>query len=162
MSSARLAAYLRGGVAPGGKITHVGARDATLPMRSMPITLPGTVFFAGESRVWGGGRAYYDPTIPGSTPARAYLITAEQFDDVRAQEPPVYDRILELGVHDGIRMLTFSSELGRSSAALNPPSQPYLETIATGIREAHGWDTATIQHYFDGVTKACSGGEELR
>lgn len=160
MSFARLASYLSGGTPAGGRVAHAGARDATPPARSLAIMLPGTVFFAGESRIWGGGRAYYDPDVPGRTPARAYLITVEQFDDIRAQEPPVYDRLLEVGVHDDIRMLTFTSSLGRSSATLNMPSDAYLATIAQGIHEAHGWDTATIQQYFDVVTRACSGDAE--
>lgn len=158
MSSARLAAYLAGGTPAGGRVAHVGARDATPPAQSVPILLPGTVFFAGESQVWGGGRAYYDPSVSGCTPARAHLVTVEQFDDIRAQEPPVYDRVLDLGMRDDVPMLTFTSTLGRSAVTTTAPSAAYVDTIAAGIREGHDWDSATIQRYFDEITGACSGG----
>jgi hypothetical protein len=106
------------------------ARDSTAPQDWLPVTLPGTVYFAGESLVWGGGRAYYDPTAPGTAPARAYLLGSEQFDDVREQEPPVYDRLLEVGTHDGVRMLTFTSQFAKSEVANTEPAIEYLDTIA--------------------------------
>ena len=140
MSAARLACYLTGGCPPGGRLSHRGARDATLPTRSLAFTLPGRVFFAGESRVWGGGRAFYDPEVPGPTPARAYLVTAEQFDDIREQEPPVYDRLLEVGVRDGHPMLTFTSAHGSHDVAPTAPAKEYLRTIGEGVAEAHGWE----------------------
>lgn len=113
----------------------------------MPLTLPGSIYFAGESRVWGGGRAYYDPTVAGVVPARAYLITHEQFEDVHEQEPPVYDRLIEVDVHDGVRMLTFTSKLLGSEVARTAPSPAYLDAIATGIREAHGWGENRIRQW---------------
>src|SRR3712207_9491342 len=36
--------------------------------------------------IWGGGMAIYDADAPGEVAARAYLITAEQFVDILAQE----------------------------------------------------------------------------
>ena len=57
----------------------------------MPVDLPGALYFAGESRQWGGGVAFYDhdaqePEEGGPTAARAYLVTAGQFADIAAQE----------------------------------------------------------------------------
>ena len=118
------------------------------------MTLPGTVYFAGESLVWGGGRAYYDPTASGTAPARAYLLAGEQFDDVKAQEPPVYDRILEVGARDGVRMLTFTSQFTKTEVANTEPAQAYLDMIARGLVEAHGWDSATVTAYLDALRAA--------
>ncbi|MBD0324014.1 MAG: hypothetical protein ICV72_11605 [Aldersonia sp.] len=151
MSAARLACYLEGGCPPGGRHVHPGARDASSPARTIPLTLPGSVFFAGTSRVWGGGRAFYDPEVPGPTPARGYLLTREQFEDVHGQEAPVYDRQLELGVLDGLPMYTFTSTHGRSEVALARPASNYLRTIGDGIAEAHGWDRARIDGYLAGL-----------
>jgi hypothetical protein len=58
------------------------------------VEVPGAVYFATRSLVWGGGRAYYDPDARpeagggagGRALARAHLITAEQFSDIAAQE----------------------------------------------------------------------------
>lgn len=88
MASARLATYLGGGVPAGGSRHNPGARDATPPLRSAPVDLPGALYFAGESRQWGGGVAFYDhaATDRGPTCARAYLVTVGQFADIAAQE----------------------------------------------------------------------------
>src|SRR4051794_35717515 len=87
MSRGRLACYLQGGRPPGAAITYPGARDTSPPLAEMGIELPGSIYFAGVSKVWGGGgMAFYDHSVPGPTPAKAYLITAEQFADVADQE----------------------------------------------------------------------------
>jgi hypothetical protein len=95
MRMARFRYYLAGGQPPGTSYTYPGCRDPRLPAASVLIRLPGTLYFATESDVWGGGRAFYDPrTEPGPGPrggagrvlARAHLITAGQFSDVVAQE----------------------------------------------------------------------------
>jgi hypothetical protein len=91
MSADRLAIYLEGGMPVGGNRRNPGARDSSPPRRSVPVDLPGALYFAGESRQWGGGVAFYDhdatePGQGGPTAARAYLVTAAQFADVAAQE----------------------------------------------------------------------------
>ncbi|WP_068279905.1 hypothetical protein [Aldersonia kunmingensis] len=147
MSAARLACYLEGGCPPGGRIVHAGARDGSAPLRTLAVMLPGTIFFAGESKTWGGGRAYYDPLVDGPTPARAYLVTREQFEDIRDQEPPVYDRLLEVGVLDKAPMYTFTSAHGSAEVAPTRPASAYLRTIAEGLAEAHGWTDDRISEY---------------
>jgi hypothetical protein len=76
-----------------------------MPTRSVAVELPGTVYFATESPVWTGGRAFYDPAGTGRAAGtgrtatdgmwgRAHLLTAEQFADIAAQEmyePPGRD-----------------------------------------------------------------------
>jgi hypothetical protein len=89
--AARLTAYLQGGVPPGGSRANPGARDGTPPRRDVPVDLPGSLYFAGESPQWGGGVAFYDhdaqdPRQGAPTAARAYLVTAAQFADIAAQE----------------------------------------------------------------------------
>ncbi|MEV7330630.1 histone deacetylase [Micromonospora sp. NPDC093244] len=86
MHAARLAWYIGGGCPPGGRRTYPGCRDPRPPSRSVPVSLPGGIYFAGESRAWTGGMAFYDPQLPGLAAARAYLVTVEQFTDIAAQE----------------------------------------------------------------------------
>ncbi|MFC8301746.1 histone deacetylase [Micromonospora orduensis] len=86
MHAARLAWYIGGGCPPGGRRTYPGCRDPRPPSRSVPVSLPGGIYFAGESRAWTGGMAFYDPQLPGTAAARAYLVTVEQFTDIAAQE----------------------------------------------------------------------------
>ena len=135
----RLRCYIEGGRPRGGALEYVGARDDTLPSDDMAVELPGSLYFAGESPTWGGGVAFYDHDVPGPTPARAYRITVEQFADVAAQEmhrlpqegdpleeviiggletgrheagPGHYETLIEVGRHDGLPMLTFTSPHG--------------------------------------------------
>ncbi|WP_254622702.1 hypothetical protein [Rhodococcus sp. W8901] len=147
MSRARLDCYLRGGCPAGGGRTYTGARDPGAPADRVAVRLPGTVHFAGESLVWGGGRAFYDPEVPGDTAACAYLVTAEQFDDIHAQEPACYDRIVDLGDRDGAPLRTFTSVVGRGDVAPTEPSAPYLATMTTGLREVFGWNSERAQAY---------------
>ena len=86
MSAARFRCYLVGGRPVGGARVYPGCRDRRMPRRSAGVVLPGQLYFAGESRVWGGGMGFYDPLDPGEMPARAYLVTVSQFADVVAQE----------------------------------------------------------------------------
>ncbi len=86
MHAARLGWYIGGGCPPGGKRTYPGCRDRRPPSRSTPVSLPGGIYFAGESGAWTGGMAFYDPHLPGEAAARAYLVTLEQFTDIAAQE----------------------------------------------------------------------------
>ena len=101
MHTERLRCYLEGGRPPGSSRTYPGARDPRMPVRSAPVELPGTVYFATESPVWTGGRAFYDPTAPGTVWARAHLVTVGQFADIATQEMyavPGEDRALDLGL----------------------------------------------------------------
>ncbi|MGR6089202.1 DedA family protein [Brevibacterium sp. CSND-B09] len=162
MARDRLACYLQGGRPPGAMVTYPGARDATLPRAEAGIELPGTIYFAGESKVWGGGMAFYDHFLPGPTPAKAYLITAEQFADVAAQEmhrppepdsplerlvfdlaagsshslgPGGYETLLVLDDVDGVPMVTFTAAHRSSDVEHAQPQEPYLAMLRTGIAE---------------------------
>jgi hypothetical protein len=88
MCADRLTHYLCGGTPEGGRHRNPGARNDAPPRRSVPVDLPGSVYFAGESPQWGGGVAFYDHDDDrrAVTAARAYLVTAAQFADIAAQE----------------------------------------------------------------------------
>lgn len=181
MSRARLGCYLRGGRPPGASVTYAGARDPRMPVEDVPVELPGALYFAEESTVWGGGTAFYDHDVPGPTPGRAYRMSVEQFVDVAAQEmhrlphpedplhdvlltgeglvdgrhhagPGVYETLIEVGRRDDLPMLTFTAPHGRHQVPHNPPRPAYLAMLADGLREAHGWSDDRIEAYFASVT----------
>lgn len=162
MARDRLACYLRGGRPPGAHVTYPGARDGTLPRAEAGIELPGAIYFAGDSKVWGGGMAFYDHQVPGPTPAKAYLVTAAQFADIAAQEmhrlphadspaeslvldlpvgsayavgPGGYETLLILDEVDGIPVVTFTAPHGSTDVAHTQPSEPYLAMLRTGAAE---------------------------
>ena len=180
MSRRRLGSYIEGGRPPGSAVTYVGARDTTMPLADMAVTLPGSLYFAGESRTWGGGVAFYDHDSPGATAARAYRVTVSQFVDIAAQEmhripdpgdpletvllnglegarhqagPGVYETLIEVGRHDGLPMLTFTAPHGLAAVPHTPPRPAYLAMLAEGLREAHGWDQEQIDEYFAAVIR---------
>lgn len=174
MSAERLACYLEGGCPPGGNRTNPGARDERPPLRSMPVDLPGTTYFAGTSPQWGGGIAFYDHDAPGYTAARGFLVTAAQFADVAAQEmyrvpqhgdpleevvlnpldggrhtvgPGRYETLVEVGRYDDDPLLTFTSPHGSDQVEHTAPSPAYLAMLATGLHESRGWDEEQVAEY---------------
>jgi hypothetical protein len=170
MCAERFRYYIRGGLHPGGARTYPGARDRTLPRADKAVWLPGGVYFATESQVWGGGRALYDPAIAGRAAARAYLITPQQFSDVVAQEmyrepggdlniaevvragrvevgSGRYETLLYAGQDEEDPMMTFTAPWGINDVPLLSPSAAYLRMLGEGLCEAHSWDPRTAAEY---------------
>lgn len=178
MSSTRLACYLQGGCPPGGSRVNPGARDRTRPRRSIPVDLPGTTYFAGESPQWGGGMAFYDHETPGFTAARGYLVTAGQLADIAAQEmyripqdgdpleqvvlapltggrhtlgPGRYETLVEVGRAEDAALLTFTSPHGADHVPRTRPVDGYLAAMATGLRESRDWDHDRVSAYLSAL-----------
>ncbi|RKR88570.1 hypothetical protein BDK92_2898 [Micromonospora pisi] len=170
MSLRRLNYYLAGGQPPSGALTYPGCRDKRQPERSLPVTLPGRVYFALEALAWTGGMAFYDAEDPGETPARAHLLTRSQFSDIMAQEmcfepgsdldltevlthgrvvlgPGHYQALLYLGDLEGCPSFTFTAPWRRSEVELRSPSATYLRHLAAGLSETYGWSPQRIADY---------------
>jgi hypothetical protein len=169
LSRERFCCYLHGGRPDGNHRAYPGCRDTSDPLDSFGLMIPGGLYFAGRSSGWRAGMAFYDPEAQGEVAARAYLITAEQFVDVLAQETlrspgmaldlaPAfrgdrysdgvggYSILVRVGDRRGVPLMTFTR--GRSSAStLSAPTVHYLAAMATGLREAHGWSPAQIDRY---------------
>lgn len=169
----RFRCYLAGGRPAGGMRVYPGCRDHSDPEQIAGVDVPGQLLFAGASKVWGGGSAFYDPAGPGGVAGRAYLLTPDQLGDVAAQEmrrepggpfardlagllvnveslhtmgPGRYETVARLGERDGLPMFTVTHG---NASDLDPvaPTAPYLRWIATGLTESHGWTTPRIVDY---------------
>ena len=177
MRAARFNCYISGGRPRGARRTYLGCRDQSPPQRDIGIHLPGGVTFAGESTVWGGGIAFYNPAADGELAARAYLLTFGQLSDVVAQEARrpvgsdlalengverrwpvggshVYETLLHVGDREGLPMFTITS---LQNLAPTSPSAPYLRTMLDGLHEALGWTADERVQYLlraAGVTPA--------
>ena len=177
MSAERLACYIAGGCPPGGTRVNPGARDRQLPRQTIPVDLPGSVYFAGRSPQWGGGVAFYDHETPGFTAARGYLVTAGQLADIAAQEmyrvpqdgdpieevvlgpavgrhelgPGRYETLVEVGRHDDLPLLTFTSPHGMHQVEHTPPAPAYLDMVRIGLRESRGWDDEQVDSYLRSI-----------
>lgn len=145
-----------------------------MPTGCRPTELAGRVFFGGESSVWGGGMAFYDPHLPGSSLATAYRLTAQQFSDVWTQERhlPVgaddvplaeviaagewnggdglYDRVLVGGEIEGEPVVTFTFPDTRRPVE-QPPSPAYAATIERGLIATHGLEREDAAAYIAGL-----------
>lgn len=160
LGRARLQAYLDRGP------------DPSSPRADRGLRIGHRLFFAGVSQVWGGGRAYVDHAAvePSATPARAWLLTRAQWDDLHARESgPAhgpgtdpgsldegevrvvgegrYDVLIGLGRHDGVPAVTFTGPDPLDVAACTKPDPSYLRAIATGLAEAHGLTGAEAAAY---------------
>ncbi|MFE3634566.1 histone deacetylase [Streptomyces cellostaticus] len=166
----RLAAYIRGGRPPGAVREYPGCRNPAMPARSLPLELAGAMYFATESRVWGGGRAFYDPKADGRVLARAYLVTTGQFADIAAQEmyrspdvdlelvdvltegraelgPGRYETLVCAGQVDGLPVLTFTAPWRMGERQLVAPSAAYVRHLAAGLLSAGAWDPEAVASY---------------
>ncbi len=176
MHLGRLMAYIAGGRPPGSSRDHPGCRDRRPPEVSRAVELPGVLYFATESVLWTGGRAFYDPGAEGRVYARAHLVTPAQFSDIAAQEmyrlPGAdldltavlrdgrarlgagrYETLVCAGLLDGLPLLTFTAPWRLTDVALNVPASAYLRHLAAGLLEAAAWDEAAVAAYL----AACPG-----
>jgi len=178
MSLVRFACYLEGGCPPGGSRMNPGARDRRLPSRSVPVDLPGTTYFAGESPQWSGGVAFYDHDKPGFTAARGYQVTAAQLTDIVAQEmyrvprggdpleqviraplnggrhtvgPGRYETLIHVGTLADRPLLTFTSPHAADHVERTRPAPAYLAAMTTGLREIRDWDDDRIDAYLSSL-----------
>jgi hypothetical protein len=172
LSRDRFLCYLQGGRPEGASRSYPGARDRSTPADDRALTLPGEMFFGWESPTWGGGIAFYDAAAAGTTLARAYLVTEQQFADVAAQEmhrtpgadldlshvlehsrhelgPGRYEALHLVGELEGAPVLTFTTP---DPTALQPnsPASAYLRMIVRGLREAHGLSDGELAAYLLG------------
>ncbi|MEV5437315.1 histone deacetylase [Streptomyces sp. NPDC052682] len=174
----RLACYITGGRPPGAARYYPGCRDPRMPSRSLAVELTGAMYFATESPVWGGGRAFYDPYADGRVLARAHLISAEQFSDIAAQEmyrepggtldltgvirdgrcvlgDGRYETLVCAGQVEGLPVLTFTAPWTMKDVPWTPPSAAYVRYLASGLLSARVWDVPAVASYL----AACPGAD---
>ena len=159
LATARFRCYLAGGRPDGGARHYAGCRDPSDPTRSQGVEVPGGLVFAGRSRVWGGGMAFYDRTAASVVAGRAHLVTTEQLADVVAQESDLYSSVVTLGELDGVPMCTFTHP-DLASLAPAAPTAAYLHWICVGLREAHGYDDGRIARYLAAAPGVCGAWTE--
>lgn len=166
----RFQRYLSGGE------TEPGARDPSRPRSSAWAAAPLRLCFARESVRWnGGGVAFVDPDRDSEAIVRLWDISADQFEDVFAQEnrlavPTALDWTSMLGSEDltvgnGWYCRLLRLDLGPASAqqpALTftwsdasehrAPHADYLATIRSGLAEHPDLSPTKIDRYLTEAT----------
>ncbi|MFF3015270.1 histone deacetylase [Streptomyces sp. NPDC057939] len=173
----RLAAYIAGGTPPGATRTYPGCRDGRAPERSIAVELEGCLYFATESPVWTGGRAFYDPGATGRLWGRAHLVTVGQISDIATQEmyrdpaadldlstvlrdgrdeigPGRYETLICPGTIDGVPVLTFTAPWAHPDVEAVTPSAAYLRHLAGGLLESRPRAERGIARYLAGCPGA--------
>ncbi|KGX84127.1 hypothetical protein [Pontibacillus marinus] len=157
----RFLCYIEGGQPEGSNRREVGSRDATLPVKDAPVSLPFSLYFAGYSDRWDGGAAFIDTHYNenADTWGRMYLITEEQFEDVIRQENGIsdlsldwsalrangntlveksdYGNLLYAGEREGHPIFTFTHYLPMEEREITVPSKRYLAMLIRGFLEAY-------------------------
>lgn len=127
-----------------------GCSDQTPPARKEQAVIPHRLYFARRSPRWDNqGVAFVDPSRNenAGTLGAMYLITRDQFDEIRQLEGPSwYDQVLELGTKDGIPVYTFTHS---SRQDHNPPCARYQATIAEGLRKVWGLNQQEADRYLE-------------
>ena len=111
--------------------------DRTEPAEDRPYEFAHPVFFAGTSSIWEGkGKAFLDDTADGHAFGRIFKITDEQYREVKVYEGRDYTKKVELGMLEGIPVVTFTCRQ-KPEPERAVPSAEYLEVILSGLRETY-------------------------
>lgn len=158
-----------------GDDDHTGARDTTPPAEGRFAIAPLQLHFAGKSQRWGGGVCFVDPDPTATAYVRAWDITAEQFEDVFAQENRgevgtalPWEAMAQGPTEAGGRWyglvvpvdLPFSSDehpaytfTWTTRFDRNPPSAAYRETIERGLINHPDLPQPALAHYLNAAAK---------
>lgn len=136
MNLERFMYYIKGGFYPLIGQIYSGCSDKSDPVDSMPFKIPFERYFGLSYTRWGqGGVAFIDPATKGSTLGRAYLITRQQYEDIKRQEGPQYNFDLSLGEFHGKPAVTCTSN--HHVPGINEPSPLYKFVFDEGIAQTH-------------------------
>lgn len=137
MLKERFDCYIKGGSCRFNGRYYPACVDSSDPKAEVCTSIPHPLYFGNSSGSWGGcGVAFVDPTVEGHTPARAYLITRQQYEHVRDLECRAsswYPDEIDLGAIGGIPVKTFTNISRRPE---NAPSEAYLDVMRAGYLEA--------------------------
>lgn len=122
-------------------MTDKGCTDKTPPIKNIPFKIPYSLYFAKNSKKWGGAVAFIDHNENGVDYSfgRAWLITEEQFREVNKQEGKNYLKKIDLGHHENYPVKTFTNKNSMTNQILenNSPSEKYLNTIRRGLKKTY-------------------------
>jgi gamma-glutamylcyclotransferase (GGCT)/AIG2-like uncharacterized protein YtfP len=115
-----------------------GCSDKTPPRDERPFIFDYPIYFSNNSPSWDyKGVAFLDINKKGKSFGKIYLITKEQFEEIKLQEGSNrnwYGKTVCLGSLDGIPVKTITKE-ERTSDVI--PSTRYIVVIKKGIRDTY-------------------------
>ena len=144
----RFMEHINGGKSSFSSQSYTPCDDTTPPVAEMTLEIPYELYFGNESSSWNkGGVAFLDIDRPGKTLGRAYLVTREQYENLRGQEcrsEHWYNHEQSLGTKYGIPVITITN---RNVRERNTPSEKYREIIIRGLMETYGMGRDEAEEY---------------
>lgn len=118
------------------------------PVESKPIILPYELYFAKQSSRWDHkGVAFIDSEKSGHTYGWMYLITREQYEQIKAREGGWYRRKVHVAYDDmGIEIVTFTSTEKYEEQL---PGERYLDVIRRGLKEKYFLNDELMETYLN-------------
>jgi len=156
----RFLCYIKGGTCHHNGKPYKGCTDQTLPRKSATVIVKGRLYFARNSRTWGGGGvAFYDPAGNEDVHMRLYLIQRDQLCEIQAQEGKDWynDEIAitdPSGLGREIRTLTSSTLYAQTE-----PQDEYLRVIREGLTECFGMSETEANRYLNECRTPMSKGD---
>ncbi len=136
MNMERFLYYIKGGFYPLIGQSYTGCTDKSDPVDSWPFKIPFERYFGLSYTRWGqGGVAFIDPQVKGSTLGRAYLVTRQQYEEIKRQEGPQYNVDIDLGLFHGNSAMTITSN--HRVSGLHKPSNLYRFVFDQGVEQTH-------------------------
>lgn len=118
-----------------------------LPVASKPIVIPYQLYFGKNSKRWNyQGVAFLDLNTKAATYAYMYLITKEQYEEIRDMEGRGwYNKEVRISTDElNIPILTITSEKRYLDTT---PSKEYLEVIGAGLKQTWKLTDNAINDY---------------
>lgn len=128
----------------------IGCSDKTEPAEKRKYIFSNSIYFAGESKRWGGGMAFLDYENLGKAYGKIYKIKIKQFIDILEQEQTckLYDAILLIDYIQDLPVFTFTAK-NKLTELLNEPSSNYQNIIKEGILDLYKEiDPDDLKDYF--------------
>ena len=140
MQKERFMKYIEGGFYEVNGKTYKGCADKSPPLKDKPYLIPYELYFGNKSKTWGGGGvAFIDGSKAGVTLGCAYLITEDQFIEIREQEGSSdkwYGHTVTLAhsYGDFIYVTITQTQENRED---NPANDNYLKIMHKGLCETY-------------------------
>lgn len=127
-----------------------GCTDKSLPVEERQYIFECPIYFAGESKKWGGGGfAFLDYEQNGKSYGKIYKIKMSQFRGVLEQEQrcKLYDAIILVDYIDDLPVFTFTAKHKLNNLLQNPSVQ-YTQVIKEGLLKLYdNLDSNQIDDY---------------
>ena len=109
----------------------VGCKDKTIPLEERKYFFNHPIYFAGTSKVWGGGIAFLDYQHKGKSFGKIYKIKMNQFKGILAQE-------LRCKLYNAIILVDYVDKLPNDFVKIGSTKTCKIATMANDEKKLYG------------------------